>query len=188
MRAPLRASVLAGLALQYGWRSMAELGVLHAATTEHMLRTCPDLRIVAVDTWRAGDPALEPGPGVKRRSAEDSGYRAYADVDMEAAYEWALSLAVRYPRRLQVMRMDTLSAAEHVPADSLDAVFVDADHRPEAVLADIRAWLPTLRRDGWLTGHDWDYHGIGALLERVAPTHRRYAGGVWAVPKSGVVV
>lgn len=184
----MRARVLAGLALQHGWRSIAELGVLHAATTEHLLHACPELRVIAVDTWHRGDPALDPPPKVKRRSAEDSGHRSYADVDMEAAYEWALSLAVRYPRRLQVMRMDTLSAAERVLADSLDAVFIDADHRPASVLADIRAWLPTIRRDGWLTGHDWDYHGIGALLDRVAPTHRRYDGGVWAAPKSGVMV
>lgn len=188
MRAPLRASVLAGLALQYGWRSMAELGVLHAATTEHMLRTCPGLRIVAVDTWRAGDPALEPGPGVKRRSAEDSGYRAYADVDMEAAYEWALSLAVRYPRRLQVMRMDTLSAAERVREESLDVVFFDASHETAALEADIWAWMPAIRRDGWLTGHDIDHHSVRTAVERVAPTYRRYDGAVWAVPKSGVVV
>lgn len=186
MTAPLRARILARLALEQGWRSLAELGVLHARTTEHLLQHCPDLRIVAVDTWAAGDPALDPPSGVKRRSAEDSGYRSYADVDMEAAYEWALSLAVRYPRRLQVMRMDTVSAAERVPERGFDAVFVDADHRPDAVLADIRAWLPNIKADGWVTGHDWDYHHIGALLARVAPTHQRHEGGVWSVPKSEV--
>jgi hypothetical protein len=153
-----------------------------------MLRTCPELRVIAVDTWRHGDPALDPIPGVKRRSAEDSGHRSYADVDMEAAYEWALSLAARYPRRLSVMRMDTLSAAERVSAGSLDAVFIDADHRPAALLADIRAWLPAIHPDGWVTGHDWSYHHIGAMLDRVAPTHKRYDGDVWAVLKSGVVV
>jgi hypothetical protein len=184
--APLRARVLARLALENGWRSLAELGVLHARTTEHLLQTCPDLRVTAVDTWRQGDSTLDPPPAVKRRSAEDNGYRSYADVNMETAYEWALSLAVRFPRRLQVMRMDTLSAAERVTERSFDAVFVDADHRPEAVLADIRAWLPNIKPGGQVTGHDWDYHHIGALLERVAPTHIKHEGGVWSVPKNEV--
>lgn len=180
--ASLHARVLAGLALEHGWRALAELGVLHCATTEHLLKACPELSVLAVDTWRHGDPALDPLPGVKRRSAEDSGHRSYIDVDMETAYEWALSLAARYPRRLQVMRMDTLSAAERVPERSLDAVFCDASHQTEAVEADIKAWLPNIRRGGWLTGHDIGHHSVRAAVERMfGGNYETRPGNIWTV-------
>jgi hypothetical protein len=185
VKAPARARVLAGMALQYGWTRMAELGVLHGATTAHLLRACPELRIYAVDTWQPGNPSLDP-PVTGRRGPDDDGYRSYAEVDMEAAYEWALTLAARYPRRLQVMRMGTLTAAERMVPDSLCAVFVDGDHRTEAVKADIRAWLPAIKRGGWLTGHDAGHHSVKAALDDVCPGYVVYDGDVWAIQRSKV--
>lgn len=185
MKASARARVLAGMALQHGWRNLAELGVLHGRTTEHLLATCPELRVIAVDTWEQGDVALEPPAGV-RRGPDDDGYRAYADVAMEDAYEWVQGLAARYPRRLQVLRMGTLSAAERMVPDSLDAIFLDADHRAESVKADIRAWAPAVRRGGWLTGHDANHHSVRAALDDVCPGYLLYDGDVWAIPRSRV--
>ncbi len=36
-----------------------------------------------------------------------------------------------------------------------DLAFIDADHRYENCLADIVRWMPTIRRGGLLTGHDY---------------------------------
>ena len=46
-----------------------------------------------------------------------------------------------------------VAAKMHEP-DSLDFVFIDGDHSTEAVTADIEAWLPKLKPDGVLAGHD----------------------------------
>jgi predicted O-methyltransferase YrrM len=45
--------------------------------------------------------------------------------------------------------------AAHFANGSVDFVFIDADHSREAVLADIRAWLPKMRPGGVLAGHDY---------------------------------
>ena len=166
---------------------MAELGVLHGATTMHLLRTCPELRIIAVDTWRPGDPALDPPKGTARRTVEDSGYRSYADVDMDAAYDGVMDLAAQYPRRLSVMRMRTVDAAERVEQDSLNAVFIDAGHTAADVEADIHAWLPTLKRYGWLCGHDASHHSVRSALIRLVPGHRRFDADVWVATKTMVL-
>ena len=46
-------------------------------------------------------------------------------------------------------------AAATYPDQSLDFVFLDADHDYESVKADIAAWLPKVKPGGILAGHDY---------------------------------
>jgi len=41
----------------------------------------------------------------------------------------------------------------------LDFVFIDANHMYEPVKEDIEAWYPLIRKDGIISGHD--YNGMG---------------------------
>src|SRR5215813_10474904 len=46
--------------------------------------------------------------------------------------------------------------AAHYADESIDAVFIDADHRYAGVRADIESWLPKVqKRNGVLSGHDY---------------------------------
>ncbi len=48
----------------------------------------------------------------------------------------------------------------------LDAVFIDASHKFEDVLADIAAWYPKVKKGGIIAGHDIDEAGVvRAILE-----------------------
>lgn len=49
---------------------------------------------------------------------------------------------------------DSADAARHFADGSVDFVFIDADHRREAVERDIRAWLPKMKPGGHIGGHD----------------------------------
>lgn len=46
--------------------------------------------------------------------------------------------------------------AEIVQREAFDLVFIDADHRYSAVLSDIVAWMPAVRRGGIVCGHDFE--------------------------------
>jgi len=50
--------------------------------------------------------------------------------------------------------MDSMIAAKIFKDRSLDLVFIDGDHRYNSVIRDILHWLPKLRNDGILSGHD----------------------------------
>jgi hypothetical protein len=163
----------------------AELGVLHGYTTRHLLHACPALRLTAVDTWRHGEPELDPPEDV-RRTAEDTGCRSYADVDMEAAYRGVLDIQGEFPRRLSILRMPTAQAAELIPSGSLDMVFIDADHSAEGVERDIRGWAHTLKPTGWLIGHDADYPSVASVIDRILPWYDILPGNIWAIPMADV--
>jgi len=45
---------------------------------------------------------------------------------------------------------------QQIPDESLDAVFVDADHSYEAVSKDLPFWFKKLKKGGWLLGDDYN--------------------------------
>jgi hypothetical protein len=49
----------------------------------------------------------------------------------------------------------TTITQEQIPDESLDAVFIDADHSYEAVSKDLRFWWNKLKKGGWLLGDDY---------------------------------
>lgn len=53
------------------------------------------------------------------------------------------------------IRLDSITAASLYPDQSLDFVFIDANHEYEAVKADIQAWFPKVRKGGHIAGHDY---------------------------------
>ena len=44
---------------------------------------------------------------------------------------------------------------DEIPEESLDAVFIDADHSYEAVSKDLPFWFSKIKKGGWLLGDDY---------------------------------
>ena len=65
------------------------------------------------------------------------------------------------------LRSKSLDALPSVGDESLDLIYVDGDHRYEAVVADIQGWKPKLRKGGVMAGHDWNMQGVKKALSEV---------------------
>ncbi len=61
----------------------------------------------------------------------------------------------RHRGRFRIHRKLSLEAVSSFRENSLDFVYIDANHAYEAVFQDIRAWYPRLKADGILAGHDF---------------------------------
>lgn len=77
----------------------------------------------------------------------------------------------------------SLDALEAVEDGSLDLVYVDGDHRYEAVLADLKGWLPKLRAGGVMAGHDWSFTDVQKALSEVFLNKEAviFQGDSWAL-------
>jgi hypothetical protein len=80
---------------------------------------------------------------------------------------------------IRVIVGDSADSAGLFADGSVAFVYIDADHSEEGLGRDIRAWLPKVRRGGWLAGHD--YHTSSSVAEtvrRLLPGHTT-RGGSW---------
>ena len=60
--------------------------------------------------------------------------------------------------------------AEQFEDDSVDFIFIDADHSYDAVNKDIRAWSPKVRKGGMISGHDYfNSNGVKRAVDEIFP-------------------
>lgn len=168
-RHPRRWHALAALARRHGWCRGAELGVQRGLTMLYLLDTVPGLSMIGVDLW-APQPD-NPGP----ETYEDWPHARY-EHDLRAQL-------VRHAQRARLIKADTVRAAAAVADGSLDFVFIDADHRAQAVAADIRAWAPKVKETGWLIGHDLDWAGVHHAVSALLPGFLAGPDTLWARAK-----
>jgi hypothetical protein len=68
-------------------------------------------------------------------------------------------------RDIKIFESESAPAASGFDDDSLDGVFIDAAHNYDNALADIKAWLPKVKKGGFFGGHDADSPGVSKALE-----------------------
>lgn len=123
----------------------AEIGVLGGDCSVRLLEGLPRLRrLYCVDSWCAYADYAKTEPAIAKQPLLDS------------AYETFLTRVEPYRPRVQVLRMFSVDAATMVTDDTLDFVFIDANHSYDYVRQDILAWMPKVKDGGIISGHDYN--------------------------------
>jgi len=83
----------------------------------------------------------------------------------------------------------SIQAAIHFADESLDFVYIDAMHDYENVKADILAWFPKVRLNGFITGHDYDdmdthVDVVKAVNELLGTPEWRFSDSSWLFEKT----
>lgn len=131
--------------------NVAEIGVLAGSLSEYLLQARQDLYLVLVDSWCSGEyhsDAYKLTGDPHSDQSQDAADRARVAAERRVA---------PFRRRVTMLWMDSVKAAERINDGALDLVFIDADHSYDGVRADISAWLPKLSPGGYMAGHDYDH-------------------------------
>jgi hypothetical protein len=86
-----------------------------------------------------------------------------------------------------ILKADSLEAAEHFSAQSLDFVFLDSSHEYSPTLAEIIFWSPKLKETGILCGHDYghpDFPGVAKALSDLGLNVSNPIDSIWMIHKS----
>lgn len=118
-----------------------EVGTFLGGTADTFL-SAMDGRLVCVDTFRG--------------LLADDHFR----VTREAALLMVVDRLDRFGDRVTIIIGESTVVASTFRPESADRVFLDGAHDYESVVADIRAWLPVVKPDGLLVGHDFEVESL----------------------------
>jgi predicted O-methyltransferase YrrM len=114
-----------------------EIGVYRGKFTACIAKSAPNLSLTGVDAWKVY-----------------KGYDEYQANDLEnKAYLEAKAETEKY--NVKLIKAWSLDAALQFEDESLDFVFIDANHDYEHVSEDIAAWSKKVRKGGIVSGHDY---------------------------------
>lgn len=95
-----------------------------------------------IDIWDSS------GDGFAMRSA-------YSLKHQREAYRKVVSAMKPYDF-VTIMKAWSAEAANKFKDNSLDFVYIDADHSYDACQKDMNAWWPKIKKGGWMCGHDYE--------------------------------
>ena len=161
--------------LTKGMEKGAELGVKWGRTTQALLSASPTLHLIGVD-------AMTPQPNHSTETYETWDFNEYQRcID---------SLVKEFQPRFRFICDYTHNAVKNVEDNSLDFIFIDADHSYEGVKRDIEDWSPKVKKGGLIIGHDYRtnypnhrFMGVNRAVEEAFDSFKTAPGFVWYVEK-----
>lgn len=170
-----RKHFLSELANAHGWEKGAELGVRDGKTFLHVLEHCPRLTLIGIDAW---EPQPD-NPGPEKWTPGEAGF-SYDHSEYEKNVR---EKAKKFGERAIVYKGYTNDISKKVEDDSLDFVFIDADHSAEGVRRDIRDWVKKVKPGGWVIGHDINWPSVKKVVNEELPGWHAGPDHIWFICK-----
>lgn len=123
--------------------TIVEVGVFRGETSVLLRKFFPQTKLFLVDPWRVD--LFDDGQTIATKFPTQ---REWNDIHASVCVTFLKDPSTK------ILRMSSSEAAFIMPS-FLDLVFVDAIHSYEAVMDDIKWWLPKVRTGGVLCGHDY---------------------------------
>jgi len=124
---------------------VAEIGVLRGMYSIEIMTRIKPSYLALVDTWGVAHGSYGDYPSYtpdKWRTIEESVRRRFTGPGVE------------------IIQSPSLEASNQFPDESLDMVYIDANHSYESVLEDLHAWSKKVRPGGIIAGHDFNLSSV----------------------------
>jgi len=124
-----------GMFNDFGYKTGVEMGVCRARNAVNILNQMPEANMYFIDCWDA--------VGSRTKEIQKKWYAS------------SMEKLNAYGDRVKVIRKWSMDAAKDFKDESLDFVYIDGDHRFDAVIQDIITWSKKVRIGGIVSGHDY---------------------------------
>ncbi len=153
--------VLPRVIQQQKYKTMVEVGVAMGGNAESILQN------TNIDMYYGVDPYLYNYDPNDSFSADVAAYSsAEGQKNFDYLYQWVKNYRLApYQQRSQLIREKSVNASLLFDDDSLDCIFIDGDHRYEAVLQDLAAWYPKLKPGCMMLGDDYWMDNVARAVD-----------------------
>ncbi len=128
---------LALLFKELNFKKGAEIGVERGIYSEALCKANSDLKLYCIDPWKDYE-----------EYTEGKDQRWYSDNYIIAKKRLKLY-------NCEIIKKSSMSAIKDFAPDSLDFVFIDANHSFDYALEDISGWSKIVKKGGIISGHDY---------------------------------
>jgi len=143
-----------------------EVGVHTGDTTIELLKKLSNIKIYhAVDPWES----YEKYDGSKYRKPGNKKFKTWS-----AALEAFNERTKEYKKKITVHRMTSVEAVKGFGNESLDWVFIDANHEYPYIKENLELWVPKVKVGGFVSGHDYGnkWAGIKKAVDELVPKNK----------------
>lgn len=128
---------------ELGYTVGAEIGVDRGRFAKNIVSKNPKLKLFGVDSWR---PYRD--------------YDGFPSVDQAKLSSFYLKTKEALkPYNVKLINAFSMDAVRKFPNESLDFVYIDANHRYEYSMEDIREWSKKVKKGGLVAGRSY-YNGL----------------------------
>lgn len=152
---------LAQLFEELNFNRGAEIGVENGYYSEELVKANPKLHLYCIDPWSAG--------------AYDGGAHA-VDTEQSKYDERHVECVKRLtPYNTTIIRKGSMEALKDFKDNSLDFVYIDANHDFPNFINDIHGWKKKVKVGGIVSGHDYAYQSFKKEnhVKRALPAYAR---------------
>lgn len=149
-----------------GGETFVELGSLWGRSTARMAQfirdSGKDIKFYAVDFWdlrgiTGGEWSKEDIEWARGLGVEEGPDMCYQSM-LTVLFKLGLT------KYVTPIKLSTREAHKLFEDNSLDFVFIDADHSYDGVMEDIKFWYPKVKQGCTFAGHDYDWTGVKAAV------------------------
>lgn len=134
-----RVALLKDLGCKFPKGKGVEVGTFKGEFSKEIMKNW-DGTLYMIDVWR----------GLGEEYKDSSNHNIHT-----SAYADAMKSIEGYEDRAIMVRTDSVIGSKMFEDESLDFVYIDANHAYDWVVADIKCWFPKVKKDGFLLGHDY---------------------------------
>jgi hypothetical protein len=157
-----------------------EIGVHTGSTASLLLAALPGIKIYhAVDPWES----YEQYDGTEYKKPSNKVYKKWKDAKLQF-----IARTNAYKKTV-IHQMTSVEAVKKFKDNSLDWIFIDANHQYEYIKENLRLWTPKVKKGGIVSGHDYGskkYWGIKKAVDEFFPEDKLHVAEkflVWWVIK-----
>ena len=155
-----------------------EIGAFYGKSSAYMAvelaNSCKKIKFDVIDTWRGSPEHQIDGWDKQEMMINDTAFDAFQQNMLPAKGYY------------NPIKLSSMEASKLYQDGSLDFVFIDADHSYDAVKTDVETWLPKIKKDGYIGGHDytelWNApspNGVKEYIDSKFPNSFERIGNSW---------